>query len=170
MLKKTLSILILSSFPVLGFAAGEHSGDHHSPAHGMAGHDMSTMAAATSYGQAGKAEHASRTIEVLMDDKMRFTPSKIDVKAGETIRFVIINEGKIPHEMVIGTLAELQAHAAEMLAMSDMPHHEEPNMLTLDAGQRGELTWQFDTATEVDFACLIPGHTEAGMVGKIHVE
>ena len=170
MFKKTLSILILGTLPALVLAAGEHSGDHHSPAHGMPDHDMSTMSqAATFYGQPGELDQVSRTIEVIMDDAMRFTPSQIDVKAGETVRFLIINSGKIPHEMVIGSLDELKAHAAEMLKMPDM-QHSEPNMITLDAGQRGELIWQFDQATMVDFACLIPGHTEAGMVGKIHVE
>ena len=162
MIKKTLSILILSTLPALSFAAGGHSGDHH-----MSEHDMPH--AASFYGQAGELDQVSRTIEVIMDDNMRFTPSEIDVKAGETVRFHIINSGKIPHEMVIGSLAELKAHAAEMLEMPDMVHTE-PNMITLDAGQRGELIWQFDKATMVDFACLIPGHTEAGMVGKIKVK
>ena len=170
MIKKTLSILILTTLPALAFAAGGHSGDHHAPAHGMPDHDMSTMSQAVSfYGQAGELEQVSRTIEINMDDNMRFTPNQIEVKAGETVRFVIINSGKIPHEMVIGSLAELKAHAAEMLEMPDM-QHSEPNMLTLDAEQRGELIWQFGKATEVDFACLIPGHTEAGMVGKIIVK
>ena len=168
MIKKTLSILILSTVSTFVLAAGEHAGDHH--AHGMPDHDMSTMSyAAPFYGQAGDLSKVSRTIEVTMDDNMRFTPSKIDVKAGETVRFVIINSGQIPHEMVIGSLDELKAHAAEMLKMPDM-QHSEPNMITLDAGQRGELIWQFDKATKVDFACLIPGHTEAGMVGKITVK
>lgn len=170
MIKKTLSILILGTLPILVFAAGKHSGDHHAPAHGMLGHDMATMSQAASfYGQPGELEHVSRTIEVTMDDAMRFTPSQIHVKAGETVRFSITNSGKIPHEMVIGSLAELKEHAAEMLAMPDM-RHSEPNMITLAAGQQGELIWQFDKATKVDFACLIPGHTEAGMVGKINVE
>ncbi|HKM38500.1 MAG TPA: cupredoxin family protein [Thiopseudomonas sp.] len=170
MMKKTLSILVLSTLPAFVFAAGGHSGDHHAPAHGMPDHDMSTMSQAASfYGQPGELEHVSRTIEVTMDDAMRFTPNHIKVTAGETVRFAITNSGKIPHEMVIGSLAELKAHADEMLEMPDM-QHSDPNMITLDAGQRGELIWQFDKATEVDFACLIPGHTEAGMVGKINVE
>ena len=131
---------------------------------------MTSMSQAGSfYGQPGKQDQVSRSIEVEMDDNMRFTPSEIAVKAGETIKFVIINKGKIAHEMVIGSLDELKEHAAEMLAMPNM-QHSEPNMITLEAGQRGELNWQFAEATMVDFACLIPGHTEAGMVGKIHVE
>ena len=85
MFKKTLSILILSSLPALVFAAGEHSGDHHAPAHGMPDHDMSTMSQAASfYGQPGELDQVSRTIEVNMDDSMRFTPNQIEVKAGET--------------------------------------------------------------------------------------
>lgn len=169
MIKKTLSILALSTLPALVFAAGEHMGGHNMPSHGMEGHDMSTMShAAAVYGQPGDPDQVSRTIEVIMDDNMRFTPSKIDVKEGETVRFFIKNAGKIPHELVIGSLAELKAHAAEMLAMPGMGHTD-PSMITLEAGQRGGLVWQFDKATTVDFACLIPGHTEAGMVGKIHV-
>ncbi len=170
MIKKTLSILALSTLPALAFAAGGHTGGHNTPAHGMEGHDMSTMSQATPiYGQPGDSSKVSRTIEVTMDDSMRFTPSQIDVKEGETVRFFIKNAGKIPHEMVIGSLDELKAHAAEMLAMPDM-QHTDPSMITLNPGQRGGLVWQFDKATTVDFACLIPGHTEAGMVGKIHVE
>jgi len=103
-----------------------------------------------------------------MDDAMRFTPSDIEVKAGETVRFFIKNTGQIPHEMVIGSLEDLKAHAAEMLTMPDMPH-DEPNMITLKPGQVGGLVWQFGEAGTVDFACLIPGHTEAGMVGKVKV-
>lgn len=170
MIKKTLSILALSTLPALVFAAGEHMGGHNMPAHGMEGHDMSTMSQATPiYGQPGDSSKVSRTIEVTMDDSMRFTPSQIDVKQGETVRFFIKNSGKIPHEMVIGSLSELRAHAAEMLAMPDM-QHTDPSMITLNPGQRGGLVWQFDKATTVDFACLIPGHTEAGMVGKIQVK
>ncbi len=165
MIKKTVAILALSTLPVLGFAAGDHSGGHHMPEHDMA----SMSQAASFYGQPGKQDQVSRSIEVEMDDNMRFTPTEIAVKAGETIKFVIINKGKIAHEMVIGSLDELKEHAAEMLAMPNM-QHSEPNMITLEAGQRGELIWQFAEATMVDFACLIPGHTEAGMVGKIHVE
>ena len=88
MIKKTLSILALSTLPALVFAAGEHMGGHNMPAHGMEGHDMSTMSQATPiYGQPGDSSKVSRTIEVTMDDSMRFTPSQIDVKQGETVRF-----------------------------------------------------------------------------------
>jgi uncharacterized cupredoxin-like copper-binding protein len=100
---------------------------------------------------------------------MRFTPRDIKVNAGETVRFFIKNTGKISHEMVIGSLADLKAHAAEMQKMPGMKHSE-PNMITLAPGKIGGLVWQFDQAGTVDFACLIPGHMEAGMVGKVKVD
>ncbi|WP_342366251.1 cupredoxin family protein [Allopusillimonas ginsengisoli] len=99
---------------------------------------------------------------------MRFTPSDIEVNAGGTVRFLIKNTGKIPHELVIGTIADLKAHAAEMQKMPGM-QHAEPNMITLAAGKVGGLVWHFNQAGTVDFACLIPGHMEAGMVGKVKV-
>lgn len=169
MMKKSLSILALSVLPALALAAGNHTGGHDSPAHGMPGHDMSTMSNASSpVGQPGDPAKVSRTIELTMDDTMRFTPGEIQVNAGETIRFFIKNAGKVPHEMVIGSMADMKAHAAEMRKAPGMKHAE-PNMITLDPGKMGGLVWQFDQAGTVDFACLIPGHMEAGMVGKVQV-
>jgi uncharacterized cupredoxin-like copper-binding protein len=104
-----------------------------------------------------------------MDDSMRYTPDKISVKAGETIRFLVRNSGKIQHEMVIGSMDELKEHAEMMRKMPGM-EHDEPNMVTLKRGQRGDIVWQFDKQGSVDFACLIPGHIEAGMVGKVLVK
>lgn len=165
-MKKTLSMLALCVLPTIALAAGNHRGGHGMPAHGMPGHDMSTMSKAPSpVGQPGDPAKVTRTIELTMDETMRFTPSDIQVNAGETIRFFIKNTGKIPHEMVIGSLADLKAHAAEMQKMPGM-QHAKPNMITLAPGKIGGLVWQFEQAGTVDFACLIPGHREAGMVGK----
>src|SRR3546814_705675 len=169
MLKRPLSILILSALPALALASGNHADGHAMPAHGMPGHDMSTMSNASSpIGQPGDPAKVTRTIEVTMDDSMRFTPSEIQVKAGETVRFFIKNKGNIPHEMVIGSIADLKTHAAEMRKMPGMKHAE-PNMITLAPGKMGGLVWRFDQAGIVDFACLVPGHMEAGMVGKVKV-
>lgn len=132
---------------------------------------MSSMVhSSAKIGQPGDPDQVTRTIEIDMDDNMRFTPSKIEAKQGETIRFFIKNSGQLPHEMVIGTLDALLAHAEEMRQMSHAAPHNEPNMITLEAGQRGGLIWHFDQAGTVDFACLIPGHFEAGMAGIIQVD
>ena len=103
-----------------------------------------------------------------MSDNMRFTPDKIEVKQGETVRISLKNSGKILHEMVIGTKNELDEHAALMLKFP-MMEHDEPYMAHVPPGKTGEIIWTFNKAGEFDFACLIAGHYQAGMVGKILV-
>ncbi|ATG73742.1 copper-binding protein [Zobellella denitrificans] len=164
-MKKTLSVIMLGLLPGFAMAAGEHGGHH--GAH--QGHDMASMnQKMQGVGQPGKAADVSRTIEVVMSDDMRFSPAHIEVKAGETVRFFVKNTGKLKHELVIGNAEALLEHAEMMRQMPDM-HHAEPNMISLQGGQRGGLVWQFDQAGTVDFACLLPGHMEAGMKGGITV-
>ena len=110
----------------------------------------------------------SRIIQVLMSDDMKFTPARADVKRGETVQFVVRNTGRIKHEMVIGSMAELKQHAELMRKIPGM-EHADSNMVTLDPGETGELVWQFTKAGTFDFACLQPGHFEAGMMGKVSV-
>jgi uncharacterized cupredoxin-like copper-binding protein len=166
-MKKTFSILILGALPAIVMAAGDHAGGHGHQSHDMSG--MHKAAPASMVGEPGDPSKVSRTIEIAMDDSMRYTPGKIDVKAGETIRFFVKNAGKIQHEMVIGSMDELKEHAEMMRKMPGM-EHAEPNMITLKSGQRGGIVWKFDKPGAVDFACLMPGHMEAGMVGKVKVE
>lgn len=179
-MNKTLSILMLAALPTFALAAGDHAHDHPAPpspdaaaanAHDHGGHnDGHGHSHASLAGKPGDPAAASRTVDVTMDDNMRFTPRRIAVKKGETVRFFIKNTGKLPHEMVIGTRDELEAHAEMMRKTPDMPHHAEANGILLAPGQRGGLVWQFDQAGAVDFACLVPGHLEAGMVGQIEVD
>jgi uncharacterized cupredoxin-like copper-binding protein len=121
------------------------------------------------WGIAGDLKEASRTIEVAMTDDMRFTPSTIDVRQGETVRFVVTNKGKVLHEMVMGTRQSLDDHAALMQKFPGM-QHDEPHMAHVAAGRRGELVWKFNRAGTFDFACLLPGHYQAGMAGRIKVK
>jgi uncharacterized cupredoxin-like copper-binding protein len=120
------------------------------------------------FGKQGDLRKVTRTIAIDMSDKMRFTPSAITVKEGETIRFVIRNKGKLLHEMVIGTMAELKEHAEMMKKHPDM-EHDEPYMTHVSAGKKENMVWQFTKPGEFYFACLIPGHFDAGMSGKITV-
>jgi uncharacterized cupredoxin-like copper-binding protein len=108
-------------------------------------------------------------VPLKMDDSMRFTPADITVKVGETVRFFVVNQGQLVHEMVIGTRAELDEHAEMMKKMPGM-QHDEPNQINLKAGQRGGIVWTFDRPGSFAFACLVPGHKEAGMVGTITVQ
>lgn len=120
------------------------------------------------WGIAGEPRAARRTVEITMSDDMRFTPSRIDVRRGETLRLVLRNTGAVLHELVIGTPRELEEHAALMLKFPGMAH-DEPYMAHVPPGQTGEIVWTFNRAGEFDFACLIAGHFQAGMRGKIVV-
>jgi uncharacterized cupredoxin-like copper-binding protein len=120
------------------------------------------------WGIAGDAKSARRTIEVSMSDTMRFTPDVITVRRGETVRFVFRNAGQLLHEFVIGTQSELEAHAALMMKFPNM-EHDEPYMAHVPAGTTGQIIWTFNRPGDFDFACLIAGHYQAGMVGKIAV-
>ena len=120
------------------------------------------------WGIAGDAAKVKRTIKLSMSDTMRFTPDKIEVKKGETVRISLTNTGTVLHEMVIGTKKELEEHAALMVKFPTM-EHDEPYMAHIAAGKTGEIIWTFNKAGEFDFACLIPGHYASGMVGKIVV-
>lgn len=170
-----LSLVTLLFVPTLALAQGSHAGHDMGDAQG--GHDMAGMSGmahgamsspVSAAGRPGDPAKVSRTVPVQMDDSMRFTPADITVKAGETLRFFIVNKGQLAHEMVIGTREELDAHAEMMKKMPDMKHAA-PNQIALAAGQRGGIVWTFDKAGTFAFACLVPGHKAAGMVGTIAV-
>lgn len=168
-MNKSLATLLLAGLPLLALAGGDHAGGHdHADAPAAHQHNHDAPTAATGAGQPGDPARVSRTIEVVMDDTMRFTPDSFQARTGETVRFFIRNKGKLKHEMVIGPMEALKAHAEMMRSMPDM-QHAEPNMLTLRPGQRGALVWQFGPPGTVDFACLVPGHMEAGMVATVRV-
>lgn len=119
-------------------------------------------------GEPGKAAQATRTVNVDMTDNMRFTPSEISVKQGETVRIVVKNSGAVKHELVLGTPEELKEHYAMMLKMPGMEHADD-NMVSVAPGKTGEIVWRFTKVGKVDFACPQPGHYDAGMKGLVNV-
>jgi uncharacterized cupredoxin-like copper-binding protein len=120
------------------------------------------------WGIGGHSNAVKRTVEIRMADNMRFTPDLVEVKQGETIRFVHVNGGKVMHEFVLGTRKDLDEHAALMKRFPSMKH-DEPYMAHVGPGKNGEIVWNFNKVGEFDFACLLPGHYDAGMIGKIKV-
>lgn len=156
-----------------------------SPALADAGHVKEAVV-----GKAGKASAATRTIEVTMIDN-EYKPASIEVKPGETIKFVVKNEGQLVHEFNIGTAEMHMAHQKEMQMMVDhgvleadkinheaakkmqesMGHgmHKEPNSVLLEPGKSGTIVWTFPKGGTLEFACNVPGHYGAGMVGKVAV-
>lgn len=126
---------------------------------------------ARAYGKPGDARKPARPIAITMreaDGKMMFIPSRIEVRQGEQIKFVLRNNGEIDHEIVLATLAENLKHGAEMQKNPDM-EHDDPNARRLSPKKTGEMVWKFTKVGEFDFSCLIPGHREAGMTGTIVV-
>jgi uncharacterized cupredoxin-like copper-binding protein len=121
------------------------------------------------WGIGGNAKAVKRTVQIQMTDNMRFTPDRVEVQQGETVRFSLTNTGRVLHEMVLGTAPVLAEHAALMKRFPNM-EHDEPYMAHVPPGKTGEIIWTFNRPGEFDFACLIAGHFEAGMVGKIVVQ
>lgn len=147
-LKAALAAAAIGALPLAALA---HGPEQHSP-----------------IGEPGNATAVSRTVAITMNDQMRFVPSNIAVKRGETVRFVVKNTGGVPHEFMLGEIKALKEHA-EVMRQHPTMEHDEPNAITVQPAETGELIWRFTTAGRVDFACLIPGHFEQGMKGGIQV-
>ena len=139
-------------------------------AYGDAKHSKKDAAEEFDFGRAGSAKKVTRTVRIGMADAMRFSPAALTIKRGETIRFVVRNNGKLEHEMVIGTLQDLKAHAEAMKKHPGMEmEHDEPFAAHVPPGKSRVLVWQFTKPGEFHFGCLEPGHFEAGMIGKMTV-
>jgi len=162
-MKASLIWSTLLAAPLLAGAPLAHA--HGEKTHAPAGEVVFEQ---TAWGIAGRAADARRTVTIAMTDAMRFSPDKLTVKEGETLRFVVRNKGRMLHEMVIGTPDELAKHAAMMAKFPNM-EHDEPYMVHVDPGKTGEIIWTFNRAGQFEFACLIPGHYEAGMRGTLTV-
>lgn len=125
-----------------------------------------------SAGEAGDPRKPARVVQVTMTEtngKMVFVPEKLDVKKGEQVKFVLRNNGELDHEFILATTAENLKHAEAMTKNPDM-EHDDPNGKRLAPKKTGEILWKFSKAGEFEYACLIPGHREAGMVGKVVVK
>ncbi len=171
---KFLVVAASMSMSATAFAAGAHGGGHGNGA---------------ASGEPGKASEANRTITVEMYDNY-YEPEKIEVKSGETVRFVVENKGKLVHEFNIGTPSMHEAHQEEMQMMvehgviqggklnhemmeMDMGNgqsmkHDDPNSVLLEPGQSEEVVWKFTEKSNIEFACNVPGHYQAGMYGDVN--
>lgn len=159
----TTALLLMTAASSTSWAHGETHG-------GKGGGNTPTPISSEekAFGRQGDPKKAVRTIQVDMSDRMRFTPSALSIRQGETIRFAVKNSGKAMHEFVLGTLPELKEHAELMKKHPNM-EHDEPYMAHVPPGKSETIVWQFTKAGEFHFGCLLPGHFEAGMVGKINV-
>lgn len=180
-LSKITAIAIASATITLGATQVWSSGSH-GDGHGEGN------ASKTDIGMPGKAADATRTIQIKMLDNF-YEPESISVKEGETVRFVIKNAGEFVHEFNIGTATMHAGHQKEMMSMvehgileadkinhdmmkMDMGggktmEHNDPNSVLLEPGKSGEVVWTFAKAGKTEFACNVPGHYDAGMMGHI---
>ncbi len=158
---KPLLLIVLLGFAAMALANG---GKPRAPK----AFDYS-KAEATPFGVAADPRKAKRAIRVDMSDNMRFAPSEIEVRRGEVVRFIAANKGQVLHEMVLGTLDELKKHAELMKKFPGM-EHDEPHMTHVAPGKTGDIGWRFTNAGTYYFGCLVPGHFEAGMIGKVTVK
>jgi len=155
------SALIAVAFGVCAspaLAAGSHSGGH--------GHEIMAV------GEPGDPQSVTRTVEITMretdDGAMIFEPASLEIKAGETIRFLVKNAGALEHEFVLDHHEKMMEHKALMEKFPEM-EHDDPNAVRLSEQSVGEIIWKFSNPGEFRFGCLIPGHFEAGMKGTIRV-
>jgi len=158
-----MKYLLMTIGAALSFAALAHG----EKPHGAPKFDYS-RAEPTAFGIAADPRKADRTIRVELRDTFRFVPGAITVRQGQVVRFIAVNEGQILHEMVLGTKVELEQHAALMKKFPGM-EHDEPQIAHVAPGASGEIGWRFTRPGTFYFACLIPGHYEAGMIGRITV-
>lgn len=146
-----------------GGDAGAADSHEHSHSHSDSGDAASNSFA---FGAPGQASAATRTIEVTARDPYRFEPAAVEVEPGETVTFVVTNEGEQDHEFVLGDVAYQESHG-EKMAAGEM--HHEANAVTLEPGATEELTWTFPETGGVLYACHVAGHYDGGMVGAISV-
>ncbi len=179
--KTTKLPMVLATAIALAMSGAASAGGTHGGGHGHSD--------GFAFGEPGKASEVSRTIEITMGDNY-FEPEALEIAAGETVRFVVRNDGEFLHEFNIGTAAMHAEHQKEMATMMEhgmmtatgmnhrmmqMDHaatgmsshvHDDPNSVLLEPGETAELIWTFTQATDLEFACNVPGHYEAGMMGE----
>ena len=156
-MKTQIIALALSAFASTALASGTHEGGHH---------DEMVV------GKPGEKSKVTQTIRITMketdDGKMLFEPAVIKVRKGQTVRLSIRNIGELDHEFVFDGHKEVIEHKALMEKFPEM-EHDDPNAIRLAAGKSGEIVWQFSKDGEFKFACLVPGHYDAGMHGDVTV-
>lgn len=141
---------------------GPHGMDHNAMEQGT-----NAATGANRAGRPGEPANTARALNVTALDTMRFEPAMLNVKAGETIRFVVTNTGRVQHDFTIGDRA-MQLEHEQTMKMQDMKH-DEPNVVSIPPGETRTLLWQFDQAGIFEIGCHEPGHYPAGMRAVVEV-
>jgi uncharacterized cupredoxin-like copper-binding protein len=137
----------------------------------------STRARAAHRSRPGPAWATGAPVRVVMNDRFRYRPDAIMVRAGRRVTFAVTNAGKLPHEFTLGDRATQLDHERQMQAMASTGGHTHihghgptgAGSLTVPPGQTRRLTWTFDEPGLVLYGCHVLGHWAAGMKGTIVV-
>ncbi len=179
-MKKTIAVLTIAlsiSVPITFANPMDHSKMDHSTMmeqgsmkmmSGMSMEGMS-MAGMSDVGMPAIGVKPNKVVHVMLSDDMKITFKKdVKVETNDVVQFVIMNTGKIDHEFTIGSAQEQLAHR-EMMTSMKMDHHEEmsSNSVTVKPGKATQLLWHFQGVKDIQFACNILGHAEAGMLKNI---
>lgn len=131
--------LIVSA--AVGAAWADKRYEHHQPA-------------ATAFDSPGRESEVTRTVEMRASDDIRFRSETLDIKRGETLKFVVINEGKTAREFSIGGRDAQKAHAAMMKSMVGMHHEDSETTDLVEPGKTMTPAWKFDKQPAAPGNCL----------------
>ena len=142
-------------------------------------------------GSKGNLADVTRVIKVVMYDNY-YEPSSFQIKEGETIRFEVENAGMLVHEFNIANKMMHMKHQPEMIKMAEngillafsidkekmkkmakmdkSMGHSHSNSVLLEPKQKGDIIWKFDNAVNIEVACNVPGHYQAGMIAKVNIK
>lgn len=121
------------------------------------------------FGEPADVSEADRTIRIEGNNELQWEPITVDVAAGETIAFEVVNVGTVRHDFFLGPEEAQEEHEAEMAQMAGEMMHDDPNAITIEPDATGTLAWMFTEPGTVLYGCHEPGHYDAGMVGTITV-
>ncbi|MEZ9454989.1 cupredoxin family protein [Vibrio splendidus] len=192
-MKKTLIAIALTLTTATAFAEMDHSAvDHSSKDHsgmehsmmkngemdhskmdhsmmkdGKMDHSMMNMEGMSEVGMPATGAKPDKVVHVLLSDDMKITfKNKVDIEPNDVVQFVVMNTGKIDHEFSIGSASEQLEHREMMKNMGNHAH-DSGSTVTVKPGKAKQLLWHFHGDNNVEFACNIPGHAEAGMVKSL---
>ncbi|OCH46715.1 copper-resistant cuproprotein CopI [Vibrio cyclitrophicus] len=174
-MKKTLIAIALTLTTATAFAEMDHSMmkngemDHSKMNHSMmkggkVDHSMMNMEGMSEVGMPATGTKPDKVVHVLLSDDMKITfKNKVDIEPNDVVQFVVMNTGKIDHEFSIGSASEQLEHREMMKKMGNHAH-DSGSTVTVKPGKAKQMLWHFHGDNNVEFACNILGHAEAGMV------
>ena len=148
----------------------DHSGHNMEKGDSKGHHGEGMGHGASMAGKPGSEDKVTKVVKVEATDQMRFIYEPFEAKAGETVKFVVTNTGKIMHEFAVGTKAEHKKHGKEMMANPNMRHGSSAGMVSIDPGKTEVLIWTFGKPMSAQLACNVPGHYQAGMHNDIKIK